>query len=406
MLFRKVSTIFMPQTHSVYPDIIISNRHERRLLKGHLWAFSNELKEIRKNISAGQIVRLIREFDNKPFALAFYHPNSLIAARIITRDVTKEIGEAFFRSRIERAAARRAFILTERNAARIVHGESDFLPGLIVERYNDILTFQITSAGMELQKELILSLLKDIFSPKAIIEKNKSHLRKLEGLPELESVVFGSETDTVIHDGAGTKFAVSLLKGQKTGFYLDQMENRTAFARYVKQNDRILDLFTNEGGFALNAAAKGANVIAVDASAEALEALQKNAELNAVAERVQAHNSDCFDFLKDANEKFDSVILDPPSLLRSKKELSTAKKAYFTLHKNAMKCTTPEGILATTSCSHHFTRDLFLETIRDAAHEAGRAVTILEERGAGADHPVLAMMPETEYLKMFILRVH
>ena len=389
-----------------YPDIIISNRHERRLLKGHLWAFSNELKDIRKDIPAGSIVRLVREFDMKPFALAFYHPNSLIAARIISRDLTKEIGESFFRSRIERALERRAFILKERNAIRIIHGESDFLPGLIVEKYNDILTFQVTSAGMELQKEIIITLLKDIFSPKSIVEKNRSHLRKLEGLPELESVVFGSETDTTIHDAAGIKFAVSLLKGQKTGFYLDQMENRTAFARYIKQNDNVLDLFSNEGGFALNAAAKGAQVIAVDASAEALLAAAKNAELNSVAESVRTVTADCFDYLRDSTEKFDAVILDPPSLLRSKKELNTAKKAYSNLHKNAMKLVKQEGILATASCSHHFTRELLVETIRDAAFETGRAVTILEERGAGADHPILAMMPETEYLKMFILRVH
>ena len=389
-----------------YPDIVISNRHERRLLKGHLWAFSNELKEIPKDIPAGTIVRLLREFDNKPFALAFYHPNSLIAARIITRDVTKEIGEAFFRSRIERAAQRREFLLKERNAVRLIHGESDFLPGLIVEKYNDIITFQITSAGMELHKEMIVSLLKDIFSPKAIIEKNRSHLRNLEGLEELESVLFGSETETIIHDGAGTKFAVSLLKGQKTGFYLDQMENRTAFARYVKQNDSVLDLFSNEGGFVLNAAVEGADVIAVDASEQALSSLKNNAALNGVAEKVKIITGDCFDYLKESTEKFDAIILDPPSLLRSKKELNTAKKAYFTLHKNAMKCTKQEGILATASCSHHFTRELFLETIRDAASDCGRAVTILEERGAGADHPVLAMMPETEYLKMLpLLRV-
>ncbi len=390
-----------------YPDIIVSNRHERRLLKGHLWAFSNELKEVPKNIPAGTIVRLVREFDNKPFALAFYHPNSLIAARVITKDATKEIGEAFFRSRIERAAERRAFILKERNAVRLIHGESDFLPGLIVEKYNDILTFQITSAGMEMQKEIIVSLLKDIFSPKSIIEKNKSHLRKLEGLPELESVIYGSETDTTIHDSGGTKFAVSLLKGQKTGFYLDQMDNHTAIKRYVKQGDHVLDLFSNEGGFTLNAAAARANeVIAVDASEDALLALSKNAVLNNLSEKIKTVTTDCFDYLRDSTEKFDLIVLDPPSLLRSKKELNTAKKAYFNLHKNAMKLIKQEGILATASCSHHFTRDLFLDTIRDASHEVGRSVTILEERGAGADHPILAMMPETEYLKMFILRVH
>src|SRR5579872_5256869 len=242
-----------------YPDIIISNRHERRLIKGHLWAFSNELKEVRKDVAPGSIVRLIRENDNKPFALGFYHPHSLISARIISRDVSREIDADFFRSRIKEALERRTFILKERSAARIIHGESDFLPGLIVEKYNDLLTFQITSAGMELQKDLIVTLLKELFSPQAIIEKNTSHLRKLEGLPEIEQIVFGSETETIIHDSHGIKFAVSLLKGQKTGFYLDQMENRTAFARYVKQNDDVLDLFSNEGGFALNAATKGAD---------------------------------------------------------------------------------------------------------------------------------------------------
>jgi 23S rRNA (cytosine1962-C5)-methyltransferase len=389
-----------------YPDIVIANRHERRLIKGHLWAFSNELKEVRKDIAAGSIVRLIREFDNKPFALAFYHPNSLISARIISREPDKEIGAEFFRERIQQAFERRASILGKRTAARIIHGESDFLPGLIVEKYNDILTFQITSAGMELQKELIVTLLREIFSPKSIIEKNISHLRKLEGLPELESVVFGTDTETIIHDGNGIQFALSLLKGQKTGFYLDQMENRTAFARYVKQNDRVLDLFSNVGGFAINAAARGASVTAVDASEDALLSASHNAELNAVRERVQTVTADCFDYLKACTESFDAVVLDPPSLLRSKKELHTAKKAYYNLHKNAMKATKPEGILATASCSHHFTRELFLETIRDAGSDANRAVTILEERGAGIDHPVLAMMPETEYLKMFILRVH
>jgi 23S rRNA (cytosine1962-C5)-methyltransferase len=389
-----------------YPDIIISNRHERRLLKGHLWAFSNELKEIRKDIAAGSIVRLLREFDNKPFALAFYHPNSLIAARIITRDPAKKIGADFFRSRLERASQRRAFMLKERDAARIVHGESDFLPGLIVEKYNDIVTFQITSAGMELQKENIISLLQELLSPKSIIEKNHSHLRKLEGLPEIESVVYGSETETTIHDSAGIKFAVSLLKGQKTGFYLDQMDNRVALARYIKQGDSILDLFSNEGGFALNAAAKGADVLAIDASIEALAAVKKNADLNGFAHKIKTEETDCFEFLKQYTLKHDVIILDPPSLLRSKKELITAKKAYFSLHKNAIRLIKQEGILATASCSHHFTREMFLETIRDAASDAKRAITILEERGAGADHPVLAMMPETEYLKMFILRVH
>lgn len=389
-----------------YPDILLRNREEHRLLKGHLWAFSNELVSVPKDIPAGSVVRLVRESDKKPIALAFYHPHSLIACRIISGDVTIDIDRDFFKKRIESAFKRREYILKERSAARIIHGESDFLPGLIVEKYNDILTFQITSAGIEAQKNLIVELLGEFFSPVSIIEKNRSHLRKLEELPEIERVIYGSETDTIVKDSGGTQFAVSLLKGQKTGFYLDQMENRVSLTRYLKQTDSVLDLFSNEGGFALNAAKVSSNVVAVDASEEALLAAKYNAELNGSGERIEYVSGDCFEFLKENSGKFDAVILDPPSLVRSKKELATAKKAYYHLHKNAIASTRAEGILATASCSHHFTRDLFLETIREAIRESKRAVTILEERGAASDHPVLAAMPETEYLKMFILRVH
>ncbi|MEI8133631.1 MAG: class I SAM-dependent rRNA methyltransferase [bacterium] len=388
-----------------YPDIIIAHRHERRLLNGHLWAFSNELKEIRKDIPAGSLVRLVREKDATPFALAFYNPHSLIAARIISRNPEDTINTDFLKERIMQSANRRAELLKRRNAVRLIHGESDFLPGLIVEKYGDILTFQITSAGMELLKPQIIEVLVEVFSPRAIIEKNKSHLRKLEGLEEIETIVYGTDTDTIIHDENGIQFAVSLLKGQKTGFYLDQMENHTTFARYVKQGDNILDLFSNVGGFALNTARAGANVTAVDASVEALASLSANAELNNVNEKITTIEADCFDFIKSDNKVYDAIIVDPPSLLRSKKELQTAKKGYFNLNRNAMKLVKPEGILLTASCSHHFTRELFLETIRDAANGANRQVSILEERGAGIDHPILAMMPETEYLKLFVLRV-
>ena len=387
-----------------YPAITIKNHHERRLLKGHLWAFSNELKEVPKDIPPGTIVKLIREFDKKPIGLAFYHPNSLIAARTITKDPDATIDADFWRRKLQTSAERRKLLATRRNAVRLVHSESDGLPGLTIERYNDIITFQIVSAGFEAIKSEIISLIGDLWKPKSIIEKNHSYLRKLEGLELIEQIVKGTDAETEIFDAAGTKFHVSLLEGQKTGFYLDQMENRVAARNYVASGDRILDLFANEGGFAINLALAGAaKVVAVDSSKESLARALQNASLNgATIETVEA---DCFDYVKSAKDEYDVVVLDPPSLVRSKKELKTAATAYQSLHKHVMRVLRKGGTLITASCSHHFDREMFLDTIRKAAQEQNRSAVILEESGAAEDHPVLAMMPETEYLKVFILRV-
>ncbi len=411
MLFRCLITtiitaISMPKTEGSYPEIIIKKNHERRLLKGHLWAFSNELVDVRKDLPAGTVVRLLREFDKKPFALAFYHPNSLISARIISRDVKTEIDRIFFKQRISDAASKRAFLLKERNAIRLVHSESDLLPGLVIEQYNDIITFQIVSAGMEAFKDDIIAVIKELFKPKTIIEKNSSHLRTLEGLSEIEGIVFGSDTTTSIHDRAGTTFEVSLLAGQKTGFYLDQMDNRVAIVRYIKPTSTVLDLFCNEGGFALNAARAGAaSITAVDSSADALKGLSNNITLNTISTEIKTVKTDCFDFIRSNDEFFDLIVLDPPSLVKSKKHIPAATKAYFDLHRAAIKRLKPNGILVTASCSHHFGRNDLLDVIRNAGTDTARTITILEEHGAGADHPVHTMMPETEYLKFFILRV-
>lgn len=386
-----------------YPTITIRNHHERRLLKGHLWAFSNELKEVPKDVEAGSIVKLVREFDRKPIGLAFYHPNSLIAARIISR-TTDTIDTNFWRERLAAAARRRELLMKRRNAVRLAHAESDGLPGLIIERYNDLVTFQIVSAGFEKRKDEILSIIDELWQPRSIIEKNISYLRKLEGLEQIEGVAKGADVETEIHDGAGARFQVSLLAAQKTGFYLDQMENRVAAREYIKHGDRVLDLFANEGGFAINLSLAGASqVVAVDASRDALEAASRNAALNNTT--IETQVADCFDYVKDVKEQFDVVILDPPSLVKSKKDLKSATSGYLTLHKHAMRALKHEGILIAASCSHHFTRDLFLDTIRKAAQEQHRTAVILEERGAASDHPALAMMPETEYLKVCILQV-
>jgi 23S rRNA (cytosine1962-C5)-methyltransferase len=200
---------------------------------------------------------------------------------------------------------------------------------------------------------------------------------------------------------------VQIESGQKTGFFLDQMENRSTMRDYVKAGDSCLDLFSNEGGFALNMALAGAaSVVAVDASSAALEKTTRNAELNNVASSVTVTPGDCFDFLKANREQYDAVVLDPPALVKSRKDMSAARKGYVQINTDAMRITKPEGVLLTASCSHHVTRDMFLDVIHEAARRSKRHLSILEERGAGIDHPVLIAMPETQYLKVFILRVH
>lgn len=390
----------------MYPKIIIKNHHERRLLKGHLWAFSNELVEVPKDIPAGSIVTLVREFDAKPFALAFYHPHSLIACRIISRNVDEVIDSDFFRKKISSSAAKRNYLSTTRNAFRLVHGESDLLPGLIVEKYHDILTFQMTSAGMDAHKEMIVAVLEELYKPRSIIEKNHSHLRKLEGLSEQEGLIIGNETEVEYHDELGTKFHADVLHSQKTGGYLDQMENHTAIRRYITSGVKALDLFSNAGGFAINIALAGATeVVAIDQSEGALGSLMNNASLNAVHEQISTVHADCFSYLRVCKDTFDVIVLDPPSLVRSKKELKSAQQGYYSLHKDALRCLRHGGILVTASCSHHFTREHFLDCIRGVSGEMKRHISILEERGASSDHPIHAMMPETEYLKMFVLSV-
>lgn len=405
---ESLPALLSPATNydQVYQDIIIRTHHERRLVKGHLWAFSNELATVDKSIPPGTVVRLVREFDKKPFALAFYHPNSLISARVISRDIAATIDADFLRQRIAESAARRAFIEPERNAIRLVHSESDLLPGLVIERYDDICTFQIVSAGMEAMKSEIISIIDDLFSPASIIEKNSSHLRTLEGLPEVEAIVKGSKTVATIYDRAGTRMEIDLLSGQKTGGYLDQMDNRTLIRRYVTKSSNILDLFCNEGGFSLNAALAGAQTVtAVDASKLALARVEANRTLNPNSAEWNLVNADCFEYLKTAEGQYDVVVVDPPSLAKSKKHLKNALEAYLSLHRGAMKLLAPGGVLLTASCSHHFGRTDLHDVVRDAAGTLRRTACILEDHGAGADHPVHAVMPETEYLHFMAVRV-
>lgn len=348
---------------------------------------------------------LVRERDGAPVGNGFYHPNSLISFRLLTRNADEVIDADFFERRISEAYARRDLLKLRRNAYRIVHGESDFLPGLIVDPFGDVLACQMLSAGFDARKEIIFEILHKLFRPSAIIEKNNSHLRKLEGLSQSDALAFGNDATTEIQDAAGTHYQVDVLAGQKTGFYLDQMENRVRVRDFIRPGARVLDLFANDGGFAINAALAGAeSVVAVDESTSALERLQQNADRNSVS-NISITKADCFDFLRESQEEFDAIILDPPALAKSKKDVGQAQRGYVSINTNAMRRISRDGVLVTCSCSHHIDRERFLDIIRESSQRSGRSVTILEERGAGIDHPVLLSMPETAYLKCFILRI-
>jgi 23S rRNA (cytosine1962-C5)-methyltransferase len=388
-----------------YPKLRIRNKEELRLKRGHLWAFSNELLDLPKDLAPGTVVTLVRGRDGAPIGNGFYHPNSLISFRLLNWNAEEAIDTDFFERRIAEAAERRKLLSLRRNAYRIVHGESDFLPGLIVDRYGDVLACQMLSAGFDARKEMIFEILQKLFRPSAIVEKNNSHLRKLEGLSVEDSLVFGTDATTEIHDAAGTRYQIDVLAGQKTGFYLDQMENRVRVRDFIRPGSRVLDLFANDGGFAINAALAGAeSVVAVDESASALERLQKNAAQNSVS-NISITKADCFGFLRESQHEFDVIILDPPALAKSKKDVGQAQRGYVSLNTNAMSRISRDGVLVTCSCSHHIDRERFLDILREASQRSGRSVTILEERGAGIDHPVFLAMPETSYLKCFILRI-
>ena len=394
---------------SVYFDIvkkqiIIRKNEEHRIAAGHQWVFSNEIKGIQGNPEAGDVVDLLRH-DEKFLGVGFYNPHSLIAFRLLSR-VQEPVTFEFFEQRITRALELRTRVYPGADSFRLVHSEADFLPGLIIDKYNEYLSLQTLSVGMDRRLTLLCDVLESIFHPKAIIERNESPLRALEQLPLEKGVLRGTIGQTIITEN-GIKFKVSLLDGQKTGFFLDQRDNRLAVQRYVR-NANVLDCFCNEGGFALYAAQAGAaSVLALDSSDAAIANAKVNCTINEL-QNISFESADVFDRLPKLAEegrKFDVIILDPPSFARNKKTVATALKGYKEINAGALRLLNPGGILVTASCSHHVTPESFIEAIEGGARVAHRSLQLLEWRGASADHPVLPAMPETAYLKFGIFSV-
>lgn len=382
--------------------LYLKPKEHRRLISGHLWVFSNELREVPRNIAAGETVQLFTH-DGRLLGTGFFNPQSLIAFRLLTRD-DQQPDREFFRSKISEALQLREklYPATETNAWRLVHGESDGLPGLVIDRFDKAIVLQSFSAGMDRHLPLITEVLTELFDPKAIVIRNESPLRELEGLPLYKEMITGKPEDAqqVIVDG-GISYRVNILEGQKTGFFLDQRENRRIVRKYSADAD-VLDVYTNDGGFALNAMFAGArSTTMVDISQEALQRAEQNARMNELG-NFSIVASDAFEALsklKQEQRSFDLVILDPPSFTKSRKTVPTALKAYTKLNRMGLQLVRNGGFLATASCSHHVSEEDFLAAVHLGAMHAGKHLRLICRNSQPPDHPILLSMPETSYLK-------
>ena len=384
---------------------MLRKNQDRRVRGGHPWVFSNEVAEVHGAPTDGDLVE-IADFRGAFLGRAYYNRKSLICARLITRG-RDEVDRAFFVRRIERAVHLREAIYPDAAAARLVYGESDQLPGLIVDRYGDWLAVQVLTLGMEVRSDLVRAALEQVLRPRGVMRLADSPLRTLEGLALERGVWWGEVPGRIELVLEGLALEVDLHGGQKTGLFLDQRENRRrAAARAV--GHRVLDLFCYQGEWGLQAARAGAAaVLAVDSSAAALEVAQRNAERNGLAERVRFRQGDCFDVVRElgrAGERFGLVILDPPALIKSRSHLAGGARAYREINRAAMGLLAEGGTLVTCSCSHHLEDPLFRQVLVEAARASRRPFRLLDWAGEPPDHPQLLAVPETHYLKCAVLQ--
>jgi 23S rRNA (cytosine1962-C5)-methyltransferase len=384
-------------------NIILKKNEERRILNGHQWVFSNEMKEVSGNPLNGDIVSLYST-SNKFLGKGFYNKNSLIAYRQLTSE-NIEVNFDLIKQRIIDASSYRINLYPERTAYRVVNSESDYLPGLIIDRFGNNYSFQIFSFGMEKFKDDLVELLKNDFSAELIVEKNDNNLRTLEGLEKYEQIVYAKEKKgdySFIQEIGGIKYKIDLLKGQKTGFYLDQAQSRVKLREYVKENFNVLDLFCNEGGFALNAALeKTAKITAVDISEASTHTAKENAKLNGFS-NIDFITNDVFEYLDKGKN---IIILDPPSFTKSKKNVDNAISGYIELNKKCLEKIKRGGYLFTYSCSHHISEEIFENILVKSARLAKRKIQIIDSGITSYDHPVLPQMEETKYLKSIAIRI-
>ena len=373
-----------------------------RIASGHPWVFSSDILD-RGGAEAGEAVTVT---DPRGAALgtAHYSDASLISLRMLSERV-EAIDRAFFRGRIAAAEEHRKRVVKDSEAYRLVHGEGDRLPGLVIDRYNDYFTLQTLDQGMERAKGEIVSVIEELFGPRGIVERNDVAIRKREALPLVAGVLAGDVPETIGVRMNGLTMHADLLRGQKTGIFLDQRENYLAAAHYAR--GKALDCFTSSGGFALHLAARCESVEAVDSAEATLRTARMNSEANGIG-NIELREADVFELLAGyakAGRRFDMVVLDPPAFAKSRASVEAARRGYGEINRRALELLGPGGILVTCSCSHHLSEAALLEIVANASLDTGRKLRVLERRMQAQDHPVLLTVPETLYLKCLILEV-
>lgn len=372
-----------------------------RIFHGHEWVYASEVKKSFGAPKPGDVITL-KDFRDRPLGSAIYNPESQIVARRFSRR-RQDLDLEFFQRRIAQAVRHRVARGIDPLLARLVWSESDGIPGLIVDRYGDHLSVQLLTLAMDQRREIIRDALIAELNPATIVLRNDSPSRRAEGMECDISMLHGENPGPQVVRANGIEFGIDLMDGQKTGLYLDQLGAHAEVAT-LANGRRVLDAFTNQGGFALACAKAGAaKVTAVDISESACEAARANAARNQLEIDVRVHN--VFDFLKHAEPEYDLIVLDPPSFTRNKKTLHDAMRGYKEIHLRALKLLDKGGILSTFCCSHHASRELFLQNLAEAAVDAKKSLRLIHEHSQRADHPVLITLPETGYLKGFTVEV-
>nr|WP_242520702.1 class I SAM-dependent rRNA methyltransferase [Halomonas litopenaei] len=399
----------MKRVITVTRPLRLKKNADRRLKSGHLWLYSNEVDTTETPLKAFEVGEqvIVEAANGKPMGLAYINPNSLICARIVSRDPSQRLDRSLLVHRLNQALALRDRLF-DKPFYRLVHGEADLLPGLVIDRYADVLVVQLNTAGMEAVKDELLDALDKVVSPGCVVLRNDTSGRRQEGLGETIEVVKGALPDQVLLEENGVQFIAPVMDGQKTGWFYDHRVNRAWLNQQVA-GKRVLDLFSYVGGWGVQAAAHGASeVLCIDASESALDRVAENAALNGQHERVAVGHGDAFEALaalKADGEKFDVIVLDPPAFIKRRKDIANGERAYARLNRDAMRLLGRDGLLLSASCSMHLAPERLTDVVRGAVRHQDRHGQILFQGHQGPDHPVHPAIPETAYLKALGVRV-